>query len=458
MPISIHRLQQRLKEPPASVPPQEYRFFIFTNYAFLIAGGFHFCFIFLMVFLKLYPLAVYNLFSSLVWAVAIILNLKGVRLAPYILADVEVLVHAGLTAIFIGWDAGFHYYILAASVVVFLSYFSMKLKITLAVGNSLGYILINFLSQQIAPFVTVDRVIIQTLNYANLLGISFTISFMAYYYRHNVLKMEAKLAAEHRRTVQALDDRNQALKQINADLADAADYVRTVLPPPLHQGPVRSDWRYIPSTSLGGDAFGYHWLDRHHFGVYLLDVSGHGVGAALLSVTVMNVLRTHALPGTDFRMPDQVLTALSRAFPTEENNDMFFTIWYGVYNHRTRDLAYASGGHPPALLVSGNADADSRIELLQTGNQIVGGIKGATYQKASRRLKDSACLYVFSDGVYEFQQQDGRMWYFRQFADFLHHQHRGGHNDLEGLITSVRERLKGDDFDDDVTLLKLSFT
>ena len=101
--------------------------------------------------------------------------------------------------------------------------------------------------------------------------------------------------------------------------------MRTILPEPITEGPIRTDWRFIPSTSLGGDAFGYHMVDENHFAIYLIDVSGHGVGAALLSVSVMNVLRSQSLPNTDFKDPEQVLGALNIAFPGEENNDMFFT-------------------------------------------------------------------------------------------------------------------------------------
>ena len=91
-------------------------------------------------------------------------------------------------------------------------------------------------------------------------------------------------------------------------------------------------------------------MDDDHFAIYLIDVSGHGVGAALLSVSVMNVLRSESFTKTDFKTPEQILESLNHAFPGEDNNDMFFTIWYGIYNKRTKVLTYASGGHPPALL------------------------------------------------------------------------------------------------------------
>ena len=99
---------------------------------------------------------------------------------------------------------------------------------------------------------------------------------------------------------------------------------------------IRTDWRFVPSAELGGDSFGYHWLDDDHFAFYLLDVSGHGVGSALLSVSAMNALRSQALPQTDFREPGQVLAALNNAFQMDQQNGLFFTIWYGVYHKPTR--------------------------------------------------------------------------------------------------------------------------
>ncbi|MFM8411826.1 MAG: response regulator, partial [Alphaproteobacteria bacterium] len=115
-----------------------------------------------------------------------------------------------------------------------------------------------------------------------------------------------------------------------AELGEAADYVRSLLPAPL-SGPIESAWEFVPSTSLGGDSLGHHWIDDDHLAVYVLDVCGHGVGAALLSVSAMNVLGTRTLPGVDFRDPAAVLAALNDAFQMDRQNEMYFTIWYGVY-------------------------------------------------------------------------------------------------------------------------------
>src|SRR5262249_7173106 len=112
----------------------------------------------------------------------------------------------------------------------------------------------------------------------------------------------------------------ESQRELAEEVAQAARYVQSLLPPPLAEGPVLADWRFVPSTQLGGDTFGYHWLDKEHMAAYLLDVCGHGVGAALLAVSVMNVLRAQALPHTDFHDPARVLEALNESFPMEKHD------------------------------------------------------------------------------------------------------------------------------------------
>ena len=72
---------------------------------------------------------------------------------------------------------------------------------------------------------------------------------------------------------EAFQKLQESQKELAAEVAQAARYVASLLPAPLH-GPVSVEWKFVPSTQLGGDSFGYHWLDPDHFALYLLDVSG----------------------------------------------------------------------------------------------------------------------------------------------------------------------------------------
>ncbi|HEY9821308.1 MAG TPA: SpoIIE family protein phosphatase, partial [Candidatus Sericytochromatia bacterium] len=145
-----------------------------------------------------------------------------------------------------------------------------------------------------------------------------------------------------------LQRQNQILQ---AELNQAAEYVRSLLPRPLKKS-VTTEAQFVPSLQLGGDAFDYYWLDADHLAVYLLDVARHGVRSALLSVSVLNILRSQSLPSTNFSQPSAVLSALNRVFQMNEDGDDYFTIWYGVYNPVKRELVYACAGHPPAILLS----------------------------------------------------------------------------------------------------------
>src|ERR1700730_2558171 len=78
-------------------------------------------------------------------------------------------------------------------------------------------------------------------------------------------------------------------KDLKKEIDAASHYIYHLLPQPL-SGVVSVDWRYIPGKTIGGDGFGYGWFDAEHFFVYLFDVAGNGVKAALHLATVMHSL------------------------------------------------------------------------------------------------------------------------------------------------------------------------
>lgn len=252
-------------------------------------------------------------------------------------------------------------------------------------------------------------------------------------------------------------------KQIlEADLADAADYVSSLLPPPLKNEKVTIDARFIPSKQLGGDCYDYNWLDSEHLAIYLLDVAGHGVGPALLSVSVLNVLRSRSLPNTDFSQPNQVLNALNQYFQINNNQrqqyvDKYFTIWYGVYNIINRQLVYASAGHPPAVLISGKTPNNIQAQKLKTPGLPIGMFAEAEYVSASCQIEASSTLYIFSDGVYEINQPDGNLWTLDDFIEILCHYRRNQKANLENLLAYLRTVGVKDTFDDDLSLLQIDF-
>ncbi len=242
-------------------------------------------------------------------------------------------------------------------------------------------------------------------------------------------------------------------RRLGKELEEAANYVRSILPPPVTEPPIRIDWRFVPSTELGGDSFGYHWLDADHFAVYLLDVCGHGVGAALLSVAASNVLRSCSL-AADFRNPASVLSLLNETFPMERHNNMYFTIWYGVYHRPTRTLRHASGGHPAAFLLNG----DAPVQKLRCPGLVVGVMPGIEYQSETIPVPEGARLFVLSDGTYEIKQAEA-MLAFEEFEAFFQ-QHGNAPDFLDHLthwINSLNAANGPGPLEDDFSIVCLDF-
>lgn len=239
-----------------------------------------------------------------------------------------------------------------------------------------------------------------------------------------------------------------------AELAQAADYVVSLMPAPLSGGTITTAWRFFPSAQLGGDSFGYHWLDEDTFAMYLLDVCGHGVGSALLSVSAFNAIRSQTLPNTDFRAPEQVLKALNNAFPMENHNNLYFTIWYGVFDRRTRELRFASGGHPPAFLVS----REGTLAQLITANFFIGGLPDSVYRGGTATVPPGAYLYVFSDGVYEVERPEGGMWSFEELGAYLVQNSLEKNEDIDALYRKMQNYHGQDILEDDFSMMAIHFT
>ena len=243
----------------------------------------------------------------------------------------------------------------------------------------------------------------------------------------------------------------ESQEKLAAELSEAAAYVQSVLPAPIKDGPVAASWQFLPSSSLGGDAFGYGPERDGSFGICLLDVCGHGVGAALLSISVLNVIRAESLPGVNFSDPGEVLAGLNSAFPMEKHGEMFFTAWAGIYDPSTRRMRFAAGGHPPAILVL----PDGSTSVLAGKGPVIGACDGMKFPPQEIGIPAGARVFVFSDGAYEIQKHDGTMMAHDDLRELLA---RAPHeNGTAWAMEQLRAINSQPVFDDDVSLVELCF-
>lgn len=262
-----------------------------------------------------------------------------------------------------------------------------------------------------------------------------------------------------RRNEAAVASLARAQSRLNAELRDAAAYVRSLLPQRVRWPGLAIDWEFIPSLSLGGDSFSYQRLDDGRLAFFLIDVSGHGIEAALLSVTVMNLLKAKSLGGLDYGSPRSVLSRLNESFRIEDQNNMYFTIWYGVWDPTVRAVRYATGGSPPALLCRPGEKAE---ELVSDG-PIIGVDDTASFPEREAFVPLGSQLYLFSDGLYEVRLKDGSLLRWDEFvALFEAHSADCARSPdcispIRRIVDAVRERSAREPFADDVSILELSF-
>ncbi len=201
-------------------------------------------------------------------------------------------------------------------------------------------------------------------------------------------------------------------------------------------------------------------LDDRHIGMYVLDVSGHGVQSALLSVAITRSLlprpdRSSLVMGLDsgaagVAAPSDVAARLNRIYPFENNIGQFFTLVYGVLDVRTGEFRYVCAGHPGPLV----AARDGRVRTLDAPAPPIGLVSGLDYRDASIRLEPGDRLYLYSDGLYE--EIDARREQFGRdrLADSVAHGRRETlEQSVRSLIAAVIRWRGGGELRDDLSIL-----
>ncbi len=222
---------------------------------------------------------------------------------------------------------------------------------------------------------------------------------------------------------QSLAQRNAALEVANADLEDAnrrmkrdlraAAHVQEALLPhnlPLF-GSATFAWKFRPCAELAGDLLNVFALDDRRVCLYVLDVVGHGVKAALLAVMVSRVLARLLSPGGQARPPNpdrlpspiEVVAQLNREFPWDDQTQQYFTLVYGILDLETGDLCYVSAGHPGPLHLA----RDSAPRIHDTPGDPV-GLGTDDYEECHLHLRQGERLYLFSDGVVDALTPDSK--------------------------------------------------
>ncbi len=219
-----------------------------------------------------------------------------------------------------------------------------------------------------------------------------------------IIRLERNLAAHNTRMKRSLDA--------------AADIQRDLLPKNLPETlAAKFAWHYEPCDELGGDILNILPLDDRRIALYLLDVTGHGVPAALLSVTLSRLVTTrgpsasilvdsetnHDVPA--IRAPREVAERLNHDFPMASQGGRYFTMVYAVLDTETGVLDYTLAGQPPPVLARRGRPA----QQLDGNGFPIGIVDDGEYEDYTLELAPGDRLFFYSDGITEAANPEGSM-------------------------------------------------
>jgi sigma-B regulation protein RsbU (phosphoserine phosphatase) len=174
---------------------------------------------------------------------------------------------------------------------------------------------------------------------------------------------------------------------------------------------------------MGGDIFNILPLDEEHLAIYMVDVSGHGVPAAMVTVSVSQMLQAHGgclkrkidvPPYYKIASPQKVLQALDREYPLERFNK-YFTIVYLIVDVVRGRVVYSNAGHPAPLLLHG----DGRLDSLDKGGTIIGLNGLVPFEQEQIQLAPGDKILLFTDGLLEFENHQGEAFGLLRFQTAL---------------------------------------
>jgi len=261
----------------------------------------------------------------------------------------------------------------------------------------------------------------------------------------------------------AAEDLRRANERMRADLEAAADMQRSLLPTsiPALEG-VRVAWSVELCERLGGDTLNVFALDPEHLGFYLIDVSGHGVKAAMLLVALHHALCPFLRPGAILveasrngrrppRLvpPRRVASRLNRMFPMDTDGGQYFTMFYGILDVPRRELRFVSAGQGAPIHVPRGGEPVN----IERYDFPIGVLPDAVFRDHRVSLAGGSRVYFSSDGVFEAMDASGAPFgRDRVLAGLRRHRHRSLAGGVAELMREVRD-WSGRGLSDDGSLL-----
>ena len=190
------------------------------------------------------------------------------------------------------------------------------------------------------------------------------------------------------------------LESLKTDLAVAAEIQQAILPrifPPFPENDHELDLaaKMTPAKDVGGDFYDFFRIDEDHIGFVIADVSGKGVPAAIFMAVSRTLIRATGIRGVS---PAECINYSNTLLEKESVNNMFVTVFYGIYNIKTGEVKYTNAGHNPPYVLKANGSLE---KLPVSGNMAIGIFDDFEYTETTCQLAQGDTLLLYTDGVTE---------------------------------------------------------
>jgi phosphoserine phosphatase RsbU/P len=215
--------------------------------------------------------------------------------------------------------------------------------------------------------------------------------------------------SEQKNAQAQLFDANKLLesrqKEIEEDLALAARVQQSLAPKSMVWGGVRVEAYYHPVRTIGGDFGLVSPLGDNHLNLLVCDVSGHGIGSALVANRIYSETITHLRGGTP--LPDMLRSLNRFVMQNIGSSVFFFTVAAARIDRDARRMVFAGAGHPPAMI----ARAGREPRLLESRSMVLGALPNAVDPEATLDvdLDPGDRLVLYTDGITEVFDAQGEM-------------------------------------------------
>jgi sigma-B regulation protein RsbU (phosphoserine phosphatase) len=262
-----------------------------------------------------------------------------------------------------------------------------------------------------------------------------------------------------------LEEANLRMKR---DLRAAAKIQQALLPTAIPETDgFKFAWRHRPCDELAGDTLNLFPLDHRHVGLYVLDVSGHGVPAALLSVTLSRWLsrtsgqtclysdESDSNGERRAASPAEVAERLNHQFRINPEIPQYFTLVYGVLDTKTCELRLVTAGNMPPIY----APPSSMPLLLEINGFPIGIVKRPDFEEMSVQLNPGDRVLFYTDGIIEAENLEGeQLGVERLLTGLTESRDDSLDKSLDSLLDSVESWRDGSSLEDDISLLAIEMT